>query len=48
LDFGEAETRHFIDYPNGQTQQYLTVTFNSNNDEKPWINYHFSGGHEWV
>jgi hypothetical protein len=45
---GLGQTWRVIDYPNGQTKQYVTFTENINNYDKPWMNYHISGGHEWV
>ena len=42
-------TGHVVEYPNGQTKQYLTFYHPSNNNGgKPWFNFHFSGGHEWI
>ncbi len=48
LNGGGGQTWRVIEYPNGQTKQYVIFTENVNNYEKPWMNYHISGGHEWV
>src|SRR5688572_15828095 len=45
---GDAAMWGVIYYPNGQTKQYVTFTQQSANNDKPWINCHLSGGHEWT
>jgi hypothetical protein len=48
FEAGGLTTWHQLDYPNGQTIQYLTFYHSYNNNGNPWFNFHISGGHEWV
>lgn len=44
----EIETEHTLIYPNGQTQDFLIINQNNNDNGKAWLNYHVAGGYTWV
>lgn len=44
-----VEREDAILFPDGRQLQYLTIyQNNSNNNGKPWVNFHFSTGHDWT
>ena len=48
FDGGGGTTWYLVDYPSGQTKQYLTRYQQNDNNRKPWFNFHIAGGHEWT
>src|SRR3990170_1979355 len=43
-----VKTEHTFIYPNGQTQDFLVINQNNNNQGKPWLNYHAACGYTWL
>lgn len=43
-----GETSYILLYPSGQQTEYLYQEINTNNNNKPWLNYHLSGGRAWL
>jgi hypothetical protein len=43
----EEETHMAVDV-NNQPRRYFYMLLQPNNNNKPWLNYHISGGHAWM
>lgn len=50
LNYGELHeehSTHIVEHDN-QAVNYFNTSLFTNNDNKPWLNYHFGGGHSWI
>jgi hypothetical protein len=44
----EESERHLATDVNNQPTEYFYIRLQTNNNKKPWLNYHIGGGHAWM
>jgi hypothetical protein len=44
----EERESHMVMDANNQPRRYFSMYLQPNNNGKPWLNYHVSGGHSWM
>jgi hypothetical protein len=44
----EEEIGHFVVDANNQFTKVFSMELQTNNNNKPWLNYHIGGGHSWL